>query len=202
MKSNTIQGIPYTLDRRDIVKRLLAGRDDMPVVTGLSSASYDSVAARGPNHPLIFNLHGALGGAAMVGLGLALAQPHKRVLVLMGDGDVLCGLGSLATLAISGATNLGLAIFDNAIYGETGDQLTATSQGVELGAVAAACGMPLARTVDQEADVPSAIGQLLEAPGPVVVNFKVSPAHPGHLAKTRDGVLMKLRFRQALIGQP
>jgi thiamine pyrophosphate-dependent acetolactate synthase large subunit-like protein len=192
----------YTLDRRAIVKKLLAGRDDMPVVTGLSSAAYDSVAARDADHPLNFNLHGALGGAAMVGLGLAYAQPNKRVLVLMGDGDVLAGFGSLATLAISGATNLGVAMFDNAIYGETGDQLTATAHGVELAEVAKACGMPVARTVSAESEVDAAIRDLLEAKGPVVINFKVSPKHPGHLAKTRDGVLMKLRFRQALVGQP
>jgi thiamine pyrophosphate-dependent acetolactate synthase large subunit-like protein len=202
MKFNDIKSIPYTLDRRQIVMQLLQGRDEMPVVTGLSSASYDSVAARSATHPLIFNLHGALGGAAMVGLGLALAQPDKRIMVLMGDGDVLCGLGSLATLAISGARNLSLAIFDNAIYGETGDQLTATSQGVDLAAVAAACGMPVARTVDKASEVDAAIADLLEASGPVLINFKVSPTHPGHLAKTRDGVLMKLRFRQALLGTP
>ena len=192
----------HTLDRRKIVKQLLAGRDDMPVVTGLSSAAYDSVAARSATHPLNFNLHGALGGATMVGLGLALAQPSKRVIVLMGDGDVLCGLGALATLAISGAHNLGLAIFDNAIYGETGDQLTATAKGVELGSIASACGMPVSRTVDREEDVEAAVNDLLNAAGPVVINFKVSPVHPGHLPKTRDGVLMKLRFRQALIGEP
>ena len=122
----------YTLDRRSIVRQLLEGRDDMPVITGLSSASYDSVAARSATHPLNFNLHGALGGAAMVGLGVALAQPDKRVIVLMGDGDVLCGLGSLATLAISGARNLGLAIFDNAIYGETGVVFLGMTMGQTL----------------------------------------------------------------------
>lgn len=198
----TLSPRPYTLDRRAIVKKLLSGRDDMPVVTGLSSASYDSVAARNADHPFNFNLHGALGGAAMVGLGLALAQPDKRIMVLMGDGDVLAGFGSLATLAISGARNLGLAIFDNAIYGETGDQLTATAGSVDLGEVARSCGMPIARSVDREADVEAAVHDLLKSDGPVVINFKVSPKHPGHLAKTRDGVLMKLRFRQAVIGQP
>lgn len=192
----------YTLDRREIVKKLLKGHDTMPVITGLSSASYDSVAARSAEHPLTFNLHGALGGAAMVGLGLALAQPDKRIMVLMGDGDVLCGLGSLATYAISGAKNLSLAIFDNGIYGETGDQLTATSQCVELGDVAASCGVPIARTVDREDQVDEAIKDLLEGGGPVVINFKVSPTHPGHLAKTRDGAWMKLRFRNALLGEP
>ena len=192
----------YTLNRREIVKQLLKGKDDMPVITGLSSASYDSVAARSADHPLIFNLHGALGSAAMVGLGLALAQPDKRVMVLMGDGDVLCGLGSLATYAISGARNLSLAIFDNGIYGETGNQLTATSQCVELGEIAAACGVPIARTVDREEQVDAAVHDLLNAQGPIVINFKVSPAHPGHLAKSRDGVWMKLRFRQAFLGQP
>src|SRR5215813_9893840 len=96
------------LDRRAIVKRLLAGRDELPVITGLSSAAYDSVAARDAEHPLNFNMHGALGGAIMMGVGLALAQPSRRVLVLIGDGDVLAGFGSLATLAISGARNLGV----------------------------------------------------------------------------------------------
>lgn len=198
----SIKHLSYTLQRREIVKKLLAGQGDMPVVTGLSSAGYDSVAARSADHPLNFNLHGALGGAAMVGLGLAYAQPSKRIMVLMGDGDVLCGLGSLATLAISGAKNLSLAILDNGICGETGNQLTSTSQTVELAEVARSCGMPLARTVDREQDVESAVRDLLTAEGPVVVCFKVSPEHPGHLAKTRDGTFMKLRFRQALLGQP
>ncbi len=108
------------MERREFVTRLLADRGDLAVVCGLGSPTYD-VAAAG-DHPLNLYLWGAMGGAAMIGLGLALARPDRRVAVLTGDGEALMGLGSLATIGVKQPANLAIVVLDNQHYGETGMQ--------------------------------------------------------------------------------
>src|SRR5580698_1523043 len=120
------------LDRRHFVRQLLIDRGDLLVVSGLGSATYD-VAAAG-DHPLNFYLWGAMGGAAMIGLGLALARPDRRVLVLTGDGEALMGLGSLATIGVKQPANLVVVVLDNEHYGETGMQPSHTRSGIDLAA--------------------------------------------------------------------
>src|SRR5271165_3499171 len=122
------------LDRRQCVARLLRDRGDLLVVSGLGSATYD-VAAAG-DHPLNFYLWGAMGGTAMIGLGLALARPDRRIAVITGDGDMLMGLGSLATIGVKQPRNLVIVVLDNARYGETGMQPSATDAGVDFAAMA------------------------------------------------------------------
>jgi len=82
-----------------------------------------------------------MGAAAMVGLGLAIARPERRVLVVTGDGEMLMGLGALATIGWQRPPNLAIAVFDNGHYGETGMQSSHTETAVALVAVAAACGI-------------------------------------------------------------
>src|ERR671930_2222264 len=118
------------LARRSAIARILADRGDMLVVTGLGSPTYDCAAAG--DHPLNFYLWGAMGSAVTVGLGLALAQPERRVLVLTGDGEMLMGLGALATVAVKKPDNLAIVVIDNEHYGETGMQRTHTAAGVDL----------------------------------------------------------------------
>src|SRR5947207_10569839 len=118
---------PNELSRRSAVARILADRRDTLVVTGLGSPTYDCAAVG--DHPLNFYLWGAMGSAVTVGLGLALAQPERRVLVLTGDGEMLMGLGALATAAAKKPSNLAITVIDNGHYGETGMQRTHT-QGV------------------------------------------------------------------------
>src|SRR5258708_22679631 len=125
------------LDRREFVRELLVDRQDLLVASGIGSPTYD-VAACG-DHPLNFYLWGAMGGAAMIGLGLALAQPSLRVLVLTGDGEALMGLGSLATIGVKQPVNLVIVVLDNQHYGETGMQPSHTRAGIDLVAVAKAC---------------------------------------------------------------
>src|SRR3974377_897521 len=125
------------LDRHDFVERLLIDRGDLLVVPGLGSATYD-VAAAG-DHPLNFYLWGGMGGAAMIGLGLALARPHRRIAVPTGDGEALMGLGSLATIGVKQPGNLAIVVLDNQHYGETGMQASHTQAGIDLVAVAKAC---------------------------------------------------------------
>ncbi|MGB7038600.1 MAG: thiamine pyrophosphate-dependent enzyme, partial [Xanthobacteraceae bacterium] len=133
------------LDRREFVRVLLADRGDLLVVTGLGSATYDAASAG--DHPLNFYLWGAMGGTAMIGLGLALARPDRPVAVITGDGDCLMGLGSLATIGVKQPKNLGIVVLDNAHYGETGMQASATHSGIDP--VAVACRFKQARHVSR-----------------------------------------------------
>src|SRR5215468_9875184 len=139
------------LNRREAVRELLRERGELIVVAGLGAPAYD-LAACG-DAPLDFPLWGAMGGAAMVGLGLALAQPQHKVLVLTGDGEMLMGLSSLATIASQRPANLRIVVLDNERYGETGQQPTHTAMGADLAAVAAGCGFHHVRTVRQIAEL-------------------------------------------------
>src|SRR5207248_3506568 len=128
---------PMTLHRREAVKTLLSGRGELLVVAGLGSTAWDITAAG--DSPLNFPLWGAMGQAAMMGLGLALAQPERRVLVITGDGEMLMGIGSLATIGVQQPANLTVVVIDNERYGETGMQETHTAHGLDRAAVATAC---------------------------------------------------------------
>src|SRR5262245_24270475 len=138
------------LERRAAIKTLLANRpDDLFIVPGLGSTTYD-LASLGDDDRN-FYLWGAMGGAAMIGLGLALAQPKLRIAVITGDGEMLMGIGSLATIGVQRPPNLAVIVFDNGLYGETGAQPTHTGAGVDLTAVARACGFAQALEVADEA---------------------------------------------------
>ena len=186
------------LSRRSAVARILADRGDMLVVTGLGSPTYDCAAAG--DHPLNFYLWGAMGSAVTVGLGLALAQPSRRVLVVTGDGEMLMGLGALATTGAKKPPNLAIAVLDNERYGETGMQPTHTSAGVDLAGVARASGFRRTATVRQAGELDEAVAMLLAAKGPVLVVLKVSSARDPLVLPSWDGAFLKLRFRQALLG--
>ena len=182
------------LDRRAVVAALLREPGDLLVVTGLGAPSYDAAAAG--DRPLTFYLWGAMGGAAMVGLGLALAQPDRRVLVLTGDGEMLMGVGSLATIAMAGAPNLAVAVLDNGRYGETGAQLSHTGQGTDLAAVAAGCGWRSTATAATMAEVEALRPRLRSEPLFAVIS--ISPAESPRALPPRDGAHLTDRFRRAL----
>src|SRR5207244_5490352 len=118
------------LDRRAAVAALLEDRGELLVVSGLGSPTYDVHAAG--DSDANFYLWGAMGSAALIGLGLAQAQPTRRVLVITGDGEQLMGLGGLATIAVAAPKNLAIAVIDNGHYGETGMQLSHTGRGLDI----------------------------------------------------------------------
>src|SRR5215471_4928813 len=157
--------------RRSAIARILKERGDSLVVTGLGSPTYD-VAAAG-DHPLNFYLWGAMGSAATLGLGLALAQPQRRVLVITGDGEMLMGLGALATIAAKQPANLAIAVIDNEHYGETGMQASHTGMGVDLAEIARAAGFREAATMRTMSGIESAAQTLYTADGPVLTVLKV-----------------------------
>jgi thiamine pyrophosphate-dependent acetolactate synthase large subunit-like protein len=184
------------LDRRAVVRTLLAGRDDLIVVTGLGSPSYDVMAAG--DHDLNFYLWGAMGSAATVGLGLAMAQPRRPVLVITGDGEQLMGLGALATVGVQRPANLTIAVLDNERYGETGMQHSHTADGVRIDEVAAACGFSWTSEVRQSAGVEEARERLTAMEGPGLATFKVAPTDLPRVLPPIDAVYVKHRLRLAL----
>lgn len=187
-----------TLHRREVVRTLLAGRGELLVVSGLGSTSWDCTAAG--DSPLTFPLWGAMGVAAMTGFGLALAQPRRRVLVITGDGEMLMGLGSLATIGVQQPRNLAIAVIDNERYGETGMQATHTAYGVDIAAVARGCGFEAARVVWRQSGLGAAGRLLRSGAGPVLVQIKVIAEKLPLVLPPREGSLLKARFRRALLG--
>jgi thiamine pyrophosphate-dependent acetolactate synthase large subunit-like protein len=184
------------LDRRAFVRELLLDRDHLLVVTGLGSPTYDAAACG--DHPLNFYLWGAMGSAAMVGLGLALAQPSGRVLVLTGDGEALMGLGSLATIGVKQPANLVVVVLDNQHYGETGMQPSHTRAGVDLAAVAKACRFADAFHVSDLGDAGRIRDLVHNGHGPILVQARISSDPSPRVLPTRDGHAIKLRFMEAL----
>jgi thiamine pyrophosphate-dependent acetolactate synthase large subunit-like protein len=184
------------LDRRAFVKSLLADRSGLAVVCGLGTPTYD-VAACG-DHPLNFYLWGAMGGAAMIGLGLALAQPDRRVLVLTGDGEALMGLGSLATISVKQPKNLVVVVLDNQHYAETGMQPSHTRFGVDLAAVAKACGFADALHLSELKDADRIRDLAHSGRGPILVQARIASDDAPRVLPTRDGHAIKARFMAAL----
>src|ERR1700722_8486135 len=184
------------LDRRDFVRQLLIDRGDLLVVSGLGSATYD-VAAAG-DHPLNFYLWGAMGGTAMIGLGLALARPDRRVVVLTGDGDMLMGIGSLATIGVKQPRNLVIVGLDNAHYGETGMQPSASKSGIDLVPVALAGRFRQARAVSRIEDAADVRRLLHTGDGPILVSARIKEEDVPRVLPIRDGHVIKQRFIEAL----
>lgn len=137
----------------------------------------------------------------MIGLGLALAQPERRVLVVTGDGEMLMGLGSLATIGAQGPDNLAVVVLDNERYGETGMQKTHTAYGVDLAAVARGCGFAKAGVVRKSTEISSIRSSVHAGQGPFFFQVKVKPDSPPLVLPPRDGTHLNRRFREALLGQ-
>jgi thiamine pyrophosphate-dependent acetolactate synthase large subunit-like protein len=185
-----------TIDRRAFVAGLLGACPSALVVAGLGAPAYDLFAAGDRDEN--FYLWGAMGGAAAMGLGLALAQPGRSVLVLTGDGEQLMGLGALATIGAQRPANLTLVVLDNGRYGETGMQETHTSLGTSLAGVALACGFDWAEEV-AAADGVRPLAERVRARrgcglAQVLVRAEVLP----RALPSRDGAYLKERFRAAL----
>jgi thiamine pyrophosphate-dependent acetolactate synthase large subunit-like protein len=187
------------MNRRDAVKALLADRGDLLVVTGLGSPSYDCFAAGDDDRN--FYLWAAMGGAAVTGLGLALAQPDKPVLALTGDGEMLMGVGSLATIAVQRPANLTIAVLDNEHYGETGMQKSHTGNGVDLAGIAEASGFAVVERISDIAGIERLRGLVSRRSGPVFANIKVAAEDLPRALPPKDGVFLTQRFRAAVTGE-
>jgi len=185
------------LERRSVVSSLLAGRKDAIVVGGLGASTYD-IAAAG-DHDRNFYLWGAMGGAVMIGLGVALAQPGLPVAVITGDGEMLMGMGSLATVGLQKPQNLTIIVLDNEVYGETGGQASHTASTADLVGVAKACGIADARSLSTMAEIEAFTASLQDVSiGPRFASIKIDSANLERVLASRDGSYIVTRIRGAL----
>jgi len=198
VRRNAKRAAKITLERRSVVTRILRDRGDAAVVTGIGNAVHD-VAASGDDAKNMY-LAGIMGGATMVAFGVALAQPKRRVVVITGDGELLAGIGSLATIGVEKPKNLAIVVIDNQAYGATGNQLTHTAGGVDLVGIAAASGFPSTALITDMAGVEAAIADIYEKPGPYFAVVKVKATSGPRLDVSRDGTYVSRRFRAAMTG--
>src|SRR3954451_22589072 len=189
------------LDRRQVVSTLLANRRDVVAIGGLGASTNDMCAAG--DHARNFYLWGGMGGASMIGLGMALAQPKLPVLVITGDGEMLMGMGSLATVGLQKPKNLAIVVLDNEVYGETGGQASHTGASTDLVGIARCCGIADARNLATMAEIEAFATQMHDlASGPRFASVKIDPANLERVLSNRDGAFIVNRIRGALGFQP
>jgi thiamine pyrophosphate-dependent acetolactate synthase large subunit-like protein len=190
----------HVLCRREVVRTLLADRNDVLVVTGLGSASYDVMAAG--DYDNNYYLWAAMGSAITVGLGLANAQPDKSVVVVTGDGELLMGFGALATVALQQPKNLTIVVLDNGHFGETGMQVSHAGFGIQLDRVAETCGFAWTQEIREMDGVHALRERFANRDGVKLATVKIKAENPPRVLPPRDGQYIKNRFRAALGFQP
>jgi thiamine pyrophosphate-dependent acetolactate synthase large subunit-like protein len=184
--------------RFEATKLLVSRLTGQPVVASLGHPKYDLFSAG--DRPQNFYTWGSMGLASSIGLGLALARPELRTVVLDGDGSLLMNLGSLATIGDTAPANLVLIVWDNAMHATTGRQPTATARRADLAAIAQGAGVEHAVTVRQPEEFEAVVAEALSSAGPWVIVAKVEEAPPPHKPPL-DPVFIKQRF-MAAIGTP
>ncbi len=189
----------FVLDRREAVPALIGRHEDFLIVTGLAGTARD-VAALTRDGAHTYTMAGAMGGACMIGLGLALARRDRRVLVVTGDGELLMNVGALATIAVMNPPNLAIVCVDNGHYGETGYQQSHTSLGVDLEKIAAGAGIQLTRTIEAADDLAAGGRLIREANATAFVLLRVRPTEPPSFKRVMDPAFCRDRFRAALLG--
>ncbi len=190
----------FSLDRKAAVPALLGDHRDFLIVSGLGGPSKDVAALTG-DRPHLFTMAGAMGAAVSVGLGLALARPDRRVLVVTGDGELLMNVGALATVAVAEPRNLAVLCVDNGRYGETGYQTTHTALGASLEQMARGAGFRCTLTVVEEEQLSAGAQLLSRGDGPVLVVVRVAPTEPPPFGRDFDGAAGRLRFREHVLSR-
>lgn len=185
------------LQRREAVAELMLSRGDALVVSSLGNPTYDLAAAG--DTPANFYLWGAMGGAPALGLGLALAQPERRVVVLAGDGEMMMALGSLATISAQRPHNLALLVLDNQAFAETGSQTGLTASGIDLAAIAAAAGFRRCLGIRHASGIPAMADLVFRQPGPVFGKLEIAMSDDAKVFPEWQGEILAHRTRQYLL---
>lgn len=192
-------GPRYTLDRITAVPAVVGNANDFLIIGGLAGTAKDMAAMTndGANY---FGLAGAMGAAVSMGLGLALAQPDRKVLVACGDGELLMNIGALATVSVLNPPNLRILCVDNGHYGETGYQKSHTCLGVDLEQMAIGAGIKATCSVEKEADLAKGAKMLRESNGSCFVLLRVKPTDGPKVKRLMDPAAGRVRFRLAALG--
>jgi phosphonopyruvate decarboxylase len=186
------------MDRRMATIRLLGKTDDVLIIGGIAGAKDDAMGAAGGDVAHCYALGGAMGAACAMGLGLALAQPNRRVFVVTGEGELLMNSGTLATIGVLNPPNLSIVVLDNEYYGETGYQPSHTARGVDLVKIAEGSGIKATRMVTQESELDDAARMLRQSNGTSFVVANVGPTDPQTVPHSRDGKMQRQRFVRAV----
>jgi len=190
----------FVLDRREAIPRLIQNPEDYLIVTGLAGAARDVAHLCGGEGTNYYTMAGAMGGAVPMGLGLALAQPDKRVLVVTGDGELLMNIGALACVAVMNPSNFGIICVDNGHYGETGNQVSHTGHVTDLAVMASGAGIKQVRTVSSEDQIADAAAMVKGGNATFFVHLKVNDGPPAVVKRSLDANYTKVAFRKALLG--
>jgi phosphonopyruvate decarboxylase len=188
----------FVLDRCQAVPALIGRHEDFLIISGLAGTSRDVAALTGDGAH-VYTLAGAMGGAAMMGLGLALARRDQRVLVVTGDGELLMNVGSLATIAVLNPPNLSIVCVDNGHYGETGYQRSHTSLGVDLERIAAGCGIKRTLAIGRDSEIAEGSRLIREGNATAFVLLRVKPTEPPAYKRNLDPAECRVRFRTAQV---
>jgi phosphonopyruvate decarboxylase len=187
----------FVLERAEAMPKLIGRHEDFLFIAGLGGTACDVGAVTGDSAH-VYSMGGAMGAPCMTGLGLALARPDKRVLVVTGDGDLLMSVGSLAAIAVINPPNLSIVCVDNGHYGETGWQQSHTSLGVDLEKMAIGAGIKRTCTVAREDEIATGARMIREGNGTSFVLLRVKPTEPAPFKRNFDASLTRDRFKAAL----
>ena len=189
------------MNRFDVTSRLIARLgDEEAVIGGIGNTNFDLWAAG--HRPQNFYMLGSMGLAFPIALGVALAQPERRVFALEGDGSLLMQLGSLTTIATLKPKNLTMIVFDNGIYQITGAQPTPAADVADIVAIAAGSGVANSAWAADEDDFERLVEQSLAASEPSLIAVRIDDK-PGVGTTRRDPVQIRERFMHGLgVRQP
>ena len=187
---------PNKILRRSFVAELLAHRGNALIVPGLGSPNWDIFAAG--DSPEFLYSWGGMGLAVPTALGVALAQPKRRVLAITGDGEVMMGIGSLAVVGDQAPANLAILVLDNETFAETGRQRGLTAGRTDLAQVAKGFGIAKTMTVTEQGRAGELAEFLFKAPGPVLAVAKIAITEDPWALPEKDGAAIAHRFRVAL----
>jgi thiamine pyrophosphate-dependent acetolactate synthase large subunit-like protein len=187
---------PKVLNRFDITKRLVALlRNDEAVVGGIGNTNFDLWAAG--RRPQNFYMLGSMGLAIPIALGVALAQPKRRVVALEGDGSLLMQLGALATIGTLQPKNLVIVVMDNQTYQITGSQPTASAFGTDFVAIARGAGIQQSDWALDEASFEQLTARALAQDGPSLIAARIDDK-PAVATTERDPAQLRDRFMRGL----
>lgn len=184
------------ISRRAFVAELLAARDGALIIPGLGSPTWDCFAAG--DAPEYLYSWGGMGLAVPTALGLALAQPQRRVVCITGDGEMMMGIGSLAVVADQAPKNLGILVLDNEHFGETGRQRGLTGATTDLPTVAKGFGIKQTMLVTEQGAAKDLANFIFKTPGPVLAVAKIALSEDPWRLPEKDGVTIAHRFRRSL----
>jgi thiamine pyrophosphate-dependent acetolactate synthase large subunit-like protein len=182
------------MNRLDLTRRIVTVAGDELLVSGIGNATFDLIAASDRDEN--FYMMGSMGLAIPIGLGLALAQPERSVLVMEGEGSVLMNLGGLATVGREAPANLTIVIWDNAQWQLTGGQPVATQSSCDIGAVAAACGIAHVYRPSDADEFESNVRRAIDSPGPHAIVARID--NTGGKSAHMDPVHLKQRFMRSI----